>query len=246
MSNPTGPTVIVVGGSSGLGKVVARRWARDGYRVAIVSRNIPAFIGESDSLHHFPADLVTLSSDAANQLAERIISSLGKITYVMFCQRYRGTQRNLANEMAVSITSTDLMIQAFRPHFVTKGDRAIAAIGSVYADFVGSSQPLSYHVVKAALNALVRFYAVVLGPDGIRVNSISPLTYLKDESRHVYLNNPKTLEKYSRIVPLGRMPEASECANTLLYLCSSQASFVSGQVLYVDGGLSVVWPEELA
>jgi Dehydrogenases with different specificities (related to short-chain alcohol dehydrogenases) len=86
MGNPTGPTVVVVGGSSGLGKVVARRWARDGYRVAIVSRNIPAFIGESDILHHFPADLVTLSSDAANQLAERIISSLGKITYVMFCQ----------------------------------------------------------------------------------------------------------------------------------------------------------------
>lgn len=246
MGDTTGPTVVVVGGGSGLGKVVALRCAQDGYRVAIVSRNSPTFIGESGNLHHFPTDLVTLSSNAANQLAGRIVSSLGKIKYVMFCQRYRGEQRNLMNEMAVSITSTDLLIQAFRPHFVTTGDRAISAVGSVYADFVGSSQPLSYHVVKAGLNALVRFYAVTLGQDGIRVNSISPLTYLKDESRHVYLNNPSTMEKYRRIVPLGRMPEASECADTLLYLCSPQASFVNGQVLYVDGGLSAVWPEELA
>ncbi len=245
MGDSTGPTVVVVGGSSGLGKVVAKRCARDRYRVAIVSRNSPNFIDESAGLHHFPTDLVTMTSDAARKLAADIVAKLGEISYLMFCQRYRGEQRSLIKEMAVSITSTDLMIQAFRPHFVTTGDRAIATVGSVYADFVGSSQPLSYHVVKAGLNALVRFYAVALGQEGIRVNSISPLTYLKDESRHVYLNNPSKMEKYRRIVPLGRMPEASECADTFLYLCSPKASFVNGQVLYVDGGLSAIWPEEL-
>lgn len=246
MGDPNGTNVVVVGGSSGLGKVVSQRCVRDGYRVAIVSRNRPDFIDESAGLHHFNADLLTMTSDAANQLAAGIVSSVGKINYVIFCQRYRGEERNLINEMAVSITSTDLIIQAFRPHFVPTGDRAITAVGSVYGDYVGSSQPLSYHVVKAGLNALVRFYSVALGQDGIRVNSISPLTYLKDESRNVYINNPKTMEKYRRIVPLGRMPEASECADSLLYLCSPQASFVNGQVLYVDGGLSAVWPEEFA
>ena len=245
MSNTIAPTVVVVGGSSGLGKVVAQRYAKDGYRVAIVSRNNPVFIHESDNLYHYPSDLTAMTSDSASQLATRIVDTLGKITYVVFCQRYRGNQRNMTNEMNVTITSTDLIIQAFRKNFVTTGDRAIAAVGSVYADFVGSSQPLSYHVVKAGLNALVRFYAVELGKDGIRVNSISPLTYLKDESRHVYTNNPSIMEKYRRIIPLGRMPDASECADTLLYLCSSQASFINGQVLYVDGGLSSVWPEEL-
>ena len=105
---------------------------------------------------------------------------------------------------------------------------------------------MAYHIVKAGLNALVRYCAVTLGEDGIRVNSIAPLTYLKDESKHIYLDNPKMLQRYRRLVPLKRMPTAAECADAIRYLCSPQASFVSGQVLYVDGGVSAIWPEELA
>lgn len=239
-------TVVVVGGSSGLGKVVAQLYACEGYRTAIVSRNRPDFVDEAANLRHFAADLTDLSPSGARELAGSIVADLGDVSYIVFCQRYRGLEQNLASEMVVSITATDLLIQAFRPHFVRVGDRAIAAVGSVYADFVGSSQPLSYHVVKAGLNALIRYYAVALGAEEIRVNSISPLTYLKDESKHVYLNNPQTVEKYRRLVPLKRMPTAAECADALHYLCSPQASFVNGQVLYVDGGVSAVWPEELA
>lgn len=242
----TACTVVVVGGSSGLGKVLAQLYAREGHRVAIVSRNRPGFVGEASNLLHFPADLICLSPVHAEEIAGSVSAALGAVSYIIFCQRYRGPEPSLASETAVSITATDLLINAFRPHFVREGDRAIAAVGSVYADFVGSSQPLSYHVVKAGLNALIRYYAVALGGERIRVNSISPLTYLKDESKHVYLDNPQAMEKYRRLVPLKRMPTATECADVLHYLCSPQASFVNGQTLYVDGGVSAVWPEELA
>lgn len=240
------PTVVVVGGSSGLGKVVAETYAEIGYRVAIVSRNKPRFIDTKDKITHFSADLTDLTSCAADELAALISRELGSINYIIFCQRYRGNDRSLATEMAVSIISTDILIQALQPYFSKKGDRAIAAVGSVYADFVGASQPLSYHIVKAGLNALVRYYAVRLGDDRVRVNAIAPLTYLKDESKSFYLESHEMMEKYRRLVPLKRMPTAQECANVLHYLCSPQASFVNGQILYVDGGVSAIWPEEFA
>lgn len=241
-----GKGIVVVGGSSGLGKVLASRYLNSGYRVAIVSRNCPSFIDGTDNAAHFSVDLTGLSVSGASVLAEGIGSYLGAINYVVFCQRYRGAQPDLSHEIAVSVTATERLIEAFRSYFAHEGDCAIACVGSVYADFVGSSQPLSYHVAKAGLNALIRYYAVALGEEGIRVNSISPLTYLKDESKHVYLDNPRAMEKYRRLVPLKRMPTAAECADALHYLCSPQASFINGQTLYVDGGVSAVWPEELA
>jgi NAD(P)-dependent dehydrogenase (short-subunit alcohol dehydrogenase family) len=73
-----------------------------------------------------------------------------------------------------------------------------------------------------------------------------PLTYMKQESRQFYENNAKLLEVYDRFVPLRRMGEAEDCANAIDFLCSDKAGFINGQSLFVDGGVSVVWPEEVA
>ena len=116
----------------------------------------------------------------------------------------------------------------------------------MFGDFVGKGQPVGYHVCKAGLNQLMRYYAVNLGRKGIRVNAVTAFTYLKDESKDFYLGNEDLLGLYERIVPLGRMATAQDCARAAAFLCSPEAGFVNGQNLYVDGGLSLVWPETLA
>ena len=134
----------------------------------------------------------------------------------------------------------------FGDHFCDVGDRAIAVVSSVYARFVGGSQPVGYHVVKAGLNAMVRYYAWALGRRGIRSNAIMPLTYVKPESRAFYQSNQKLLDVYDRLVPLRRLGEADDFANAVDFLCSDQAAFINGQSLFIDGGVSAVWPEEVA
>ena len=119
-------------------------------------------------------------------------------------------------------------------------------MSSVYAEFVGNSQPVGYHAVKGGLNAMVRHYAATLGRKGIRVNAIMPLTYLKPESRAFYESNEKLMDVYRRLVPLGRLGTAAESADALDFLCSERASFINGQCLFLDGGVSVVWQEEVA
>lgn len=233
--------VVVVGGSKGLGKAVSTRFADQGYAVTVISRNPPT---SETRLKHVAADLEAMTS--AETVVQEVLRAGGNIRYLIFCQRYRGTDDPWHGEIQVSLTATRLLINGFGDHFCQDGDRAIGVVSSVYAEFVGGSQPESYHVAKAGLNQLVKYNAWVMGRKGIRINAIMPLTYLKAESRDYYLSNDALMRLYQKFVPMGTIGRAEDSAYLLEFLCSEKASFINGQAIFVDGGVSVIWPEELA
>lgn len=235
---------VIIGGTKGLGREVAERFLARGHTVTVVSRNKPAASAAEARSHHVAADLEKLT-DAA-EIVGPAIAAGGAVQYLVFCQRYRGDGDPWQGELQVGLTATRILVEGFASHFVTDADRAIGVVSSVYADFVGSSQPLGYHVVKAGLNQLTRYYAWELGRRGIRVNGIMPLSYIKNESRAFYDSNSELTGLYKRFVPLGRMGDSRDSANLLDFLCSEKASFISGQCIFVDGGVSVIWQEELA
>jgi NAD(P)-dependent dehydrogenase (short-subunit alcohol dehydrogenase family) len=235
---------VVIGGTRGLGRVVVQRFLARGCTVSVVSRQRPADFAEQAGLRHFPVDLESL--EGLPTLWSRIHEAAGPATYLVLSQRFRGQGDPWAGEIQVGLTASRDLIEGFATHCADTGDRAIGVVSSVYAQFVGGSQPVGYHVVKGGLNSMVRHYAATLGRRGIRVNAIMPLTYLKQESRAFYESNEKLMDVYRRLVPLGRLGTAEESADALDFLCSERASFINGQCLYLDGGVSVVWPEEVA
>lgn len=232
---------VVVGGTRGLGRVVVERFLARGFDVTAISRTPSS---GASAARHVAADLETLQS--ADATVARVLQSGGPVRYLVFCQRYRGTGDPWQGEIQVGLNASRLLIEGFAAHFCDAGDRAIGIVSSVYAGFVGSSQPVGYHVVKAGLNQMVRYYAWELGRRGIRANAVMPLTYIKPESRAFYESKPDLQDLYDRFVPLRRLGEADDSANLLDFLCSKKASFINGQSIFVDGGVSVVWPEELA
>ena len=233
--------VVVVGGSKGLGREVANKFNEQGYKVTVLSRNPPV---ACTHLNHVAADLETMTSSDA--VVQDVLRIGGNIRYLIFCQRYRGGGDPWQGEIQVSLTATRLLINGFADLFCHDGDRAIGVVSSVYAEFVGGSQPESYHVAKAGLNQLVKYNAWVMGKKGVRINAIMPLTYLKAESRGYYLANEALMRLYQQFVPMGTMGRAEDSANLIEFLCSEKASFINGQAIFVDGGVSVIWPEELA
>jgi NAD(P)-dependent dehydrogenase (short-subunit alcohol dehydrogenase family) len=235
---------VVVGGTRGLGRIVVERLLARGCSVSVVSRRKPADFPDDARLRHFAADLE--NSAGLKGLCTQIRDAGGPISYLVLSQRFRGEGDPWAGEIQVGLTASRDLIEGFTPHFTETGDRAIGVVSSVYAEFVGNSQPVGYHAVKGGLNAMVRHYAATLGRKGIRVNAIMPLTYLKPESRAFYESNEKLMDVYRRLVPLGRLGTAGESADALDFLCSERASFINGQCLFLDGGVSVVWQEEVA
>lgn len=235
---------VVVGGTKGLGLAIVDRFLSRGLNVTVLSRSVSAKQACDLRVRHLAVDLEVLTS--FNEVDSSALTEHGPIDYLVFAQRYRGQGDPWNGEIQVGLNATRILIEGCTELFAPTGDRAIAAVSSVYAEFVGNSQPVGYHVVKAGLNAMIRYYGWSLGHRGIRVNGIMPLSYVKDESREFYKRQVRLNSLYERFVPLGRMGDAWENADAIDFLCSERSTFITGQCLFIDGGVSVVWPEETA
>jgi len=175
----------------------------------------------------------------------RLVAKTGRINNLVFFQRYRGTDDQWLGEIETSLTATKTAVELLQDRFAA-GERSIVIVSSINATLIAPYLPVGYHMAKAALCQMVRYWAVTLGPRGIRVNSVSPGTVLKEESKEAFLKNRQLHDLYCRITPLGRLGHASEVAQVVGFLCSKQASFVTGQNIVIDGGVSLHWQEPLA
>jgi len=144
------------------------------------------------------------------------------------------------------MTATKTLLEGLVPHFDPTGDRSICVVTSNASSFVARNQTLGYHTSKAALTQMARFYAVKLGPQGIRVNVVAPSAFVKSESATYYAGQTELQALYAKITPLGRMGTAKEVAKACAFLCGSDASFITGQEITVDGGLSLMMQDALA
>ncbi len=233
---------LVIGGSRGLGRVAAEMFLARGDKVSILSRS--AVNEPLPAAKYYALDLANGADRAA--ALKNISSAQGPITNVIFAQRFRGEGDGWEGEIETSLHATKSSIEELAPLLEKKGGAAIVVVGSVYGSRVGDEQGAGYHIVKGALEHLVRYFAVKLGPENIRVNTVSPCTYLKDESKDAYLENEALLGMFAKILPLKNLPTAANVADVIAFLCSPQAAYINGQNITVDGGLSLVAQESLA
>jgi NAD(P)-dependent dehydrogenase (short-subunit alcohol dehydrogenase family) len=238
------PHAVVIGGTRGGGRSWVKNLCARGHAVSVLGRGRPS-AGDASlpGARYWSADLADHQAlaRACGQIARR-----GPIDTLVFFQRHRGPGDDWEGEIAVSLSATRSIIERLRGRFAREGARAIVVAGSVAVDLVAQEQPASYHVAKAGLRQLVRFYAAALGPLGLRVNMVSPAVAVKDESVDFYRRQGGLQELYRRLIPLGRMGTFKEVAGVIEFLCGPAASYITGQDLRVDGGLSLLWQETLA
>jgi NAD(P)-dependent dehydrogenase (short-subunit alcohol dehydrogenase family) len=232
---------LVVGGTKGIGRTLARRLAADGGIVSVIGRSASAEGG----IRSFAADVADPAALA--RVLSDIVAEQGPVSGAALLQRYRGDGDDWAGEVATSLTATRALLDWAGEHLEDLGSgKAVVVIGSVAGSYIASEQPVSYHMAKAAVAQIVRYYAVTLGPRGIRVNVVSPGTTVKEESKAFYAAHPELERLYRDIVPLGRMGTADDVADLVAFLLSSRASFLTGQNIVLDGGVSLRSHESLA
>jgi NAD(P)-dependent dehydrogenase (short-subunit alcohol dehydrogenase family) len=225
-------TSIVTGGTRGIGSVIADVLCDRGDHVITVSRR------KLSDENHISADLS--SKKQISQISKRI--GIKRISNLIFCHRYRGD--SWGKEFLISLDAVHHIIESLKTNFASES--SIVIISSNASHFILAEQSLAYHATRAALENLMRYYAVHLGGQGTRCNCVLPTSVIKPENKEFFTSDNAVTHLIKDITPLKRMGEASDVAYLVEFLCSDKASFITGQNIFVDGGVSVVGHESIA
>jgi len=248
----TGKVAIVTGSTRGIGKAAAEALAEHGAKVVISSRKqdacdavaaeIEAKFGAGSAI----AVAANISDKAALQtLVDETRKAFGRVD-VLVCNAasnpYYGPMGGIADDqfrkiLDNNIVSNHWLIQMVAPEMVERGEGAIVIVSSI-GGLRGSPVIGAYNVSKAADMQLARNLAVELGPKGVRVNCIAPGLIRTDFARALW-EDPERLKKVDEATPLRRIGEPEEIAGAVVYLAAPASRYMTGQVMVVDGGVTI-------
>lgn len=233
-------TVFITGGARGIGAATARLFAQEGYRVLIGYEKSTAAAEELCRSIGCEAFCFDVSDRAAvfavkEELARRgisvdvLINNAGVSLFGLF----QYIEPEAAERMyAVNLFGTLNCIRAFLPDMVEKKDGVIINLSSVWGE-VGASCEVDYSAAKAAVIGLTKALAKEVGFSGVRVNCLSPGVIDTDMNAGLSV---KDVEEIVDSIPLERLGKGEDVARAALFLASEGASYITGQVLSVDGG----------
>ena len=238
---------IVTGASRGIGYACAERLVREGARVMLVDvRQEGAAAAEAlgDNARFFCAD-VSQKSDVDAMLAATL-SAFGHVDILVNNAgvTHAASFLELAEEdfdrvLRVNLKSMFLCSQAVAREMVKRTDTdkrgCIINMSSVNAELTIPNQ-IPYVVSKGGVNQLTRVAAIALAEHGIRVNAIGPGTILTELAKNAVMGSPEARHTILSRTPLGRCGEPEEIAGIAAFLASDDASYITGQTLYADGG----------
>jgi NAD(P)-dependent dehydrogenase (short-subunit alcohol dehydrogenase family) len=237
---------IVTGGTRGIGRAVAEGLVCGGAKVVVGSRKADACAETEAHLRELGGDALGVPThmgelDGVVQLVDRTVAEFGRVDIVV---------NNAANALAqplgaftpeawqksfdVNLRGPVFLVQAALPHLERSAHASVINVISAGA-FLFSANVAMYSAAKAALMAFTRAMAADFAPRGIRVNALAPGTVNTDMVR---ANTPEAQQSMANASFMRRAARPDEMVGPVLYLASDASSFMTGQVLLVDGGLT--------
>mgnify|MGYP001224178598 CR=1 FL=1 len=241
-----GQVAIVTGSSRGIGKGIATRLAREGMKVVVNSRTPETTQAAAAELRALGADVIAVpanvgQTEGVNKLIDETLRAFGTIDLLVnnaadlrrppffnVTEALLDTQLadNIRGPFLCSYRAAQVMRQAGRGNIIH-----ISSVGGLRAHLPG----LPYDMTKGALDAMTRAMAVELAPHGIRVNAVAPGATRTERTPPP--EEPR-IQAVSKRIPLGRFGTSLEIGAAVAFLASPEASYITGQIIYVDGGIT--------
>jgi NAD(P)-dependent dehydrogenase (short-subunit alcohol dehydrogenase family) len=245
-ANLKGRNALVTGASKGLGRAMALALAKNGARVALVSRDreklesVAREIGEAGAKADvFAADITR--EDQVARVEKEVAEKVGKVQ-ILINNAGMNLRKNITDftleewrsVQDTNLTSVFLMCRAFVPHMKGSGYGRILNMTSIMAH-VSMPQRTAYSSTKAALLGLTKALALELASDGVTVNGISPGPFATEMNTPI-LQNPELNAQFVSKIPVGRWGKLEEVGALAAFLCSEEAGFITGTDILIDGG----------
>ena len=248
----SGKVAVITGSSRGIGKAIAERFAEHGAKVVISSRKAEpcAAVAAAIDAKHGAGTAISLpanisSKDELKHLIDETTRRLGPVD-VLVCNAasnpYYGPMAGIADEQLRKILDNNIVANHWLINFVAPGmierkGGSIIIVSSI-GGLRGSPIIGAYCISKAADLQLARNLAVEYGPHNVRVNCIAPGLIKTDFARALW-EDEAALKERTKTTPLRRIGEPDEIAGAAVFLASAAGSFVTGQAIVVDGGVTI-------
>jgi NAD(P)-dependent dehydrogenase (short-subunit alcohol dehydrogenase family) len=245
-----GRVAVITGSTRGIGLAIAQRMAEFGAYVVVSSRKEDACARVADEIVRAGGTALAIPANigdktALQALVDRTIAKWGKID-ILVCNAainpHFGPMRTLEDSafdkiMASNVRSNLWLCNMVIPQMAQRKDGAVVIISSI-AGLKGNEKLGAYGISKAADFQLVRNLAVEWGSSNVRVNAIAPSIVRTDFARALW-EDPETYADAVARYPLGRIGEPDDIAGAAIFLASRAGAFVTGQVIVVDGGVTI-------
>ncbi len=247
-----GMRALVTGGAQGIGAGICLGLASAGASVAIIDKQIEKTERVANEITAngglaFAISGDIISKDGCHQVIADSIKKLGGLDILVNCAA-PGRDRTMLGKLAdadwdthyqIVLNAAVTLIDAASEDLRLSGHGAIVNISSATSMSIAIDQcSWPYHISKAGLNHLTRWLAIRLGGLGIRVNAVAPALVDRDTGPKL-TDNSEHQAVIKEIVPLGRAGNAQDIAQAVVFLCSKQSSYITGQIITVDGGLGI-------
>ena len=242
-----GKVCLITGGAQGIGEACARLFLEQGARVVIVDVDKEKGQALASQLQQQGHEILFLASDVGNKvevdaviaqvLAQHgrldvLVSNAGIFKAAPFLEV---SESDFDEVLRVNLKGAFLVGQAAARVMKEKGGGAIVHMSSVNA-VMAIPEIASYNVSKGGLNQLTRAMALALADDGIRVNAVAPGTIATELANKAVLTSDEARNKILGRTPMKRLGKPSEIAHVVAFLASDAASYITGEVITVDGG----------
>ena len=232
-------SVVVTGGSAGIGEAVCKRLLGEGFQVISVARRAPGW--QDPELHFFQADLADkAATDAvAAQVVDQfeitnIVHNAGVIRPALLGEVEAEDLDYLNN---LHVYAGIAFAQAALPTMKSAGYGRIVNVSSRGA--LGLATRTAYSATKAGMMGMTRTWALELGPFGITANVVAPGPIVTDMFHDLIPEDSPKKDELAQQIPVKRLGTAEDVAHAVSFLLSPESGFITGQILYVCGGTSV-------